>query len=306
MKAKLYALSIAAIVALIVLFSTMYTVTEGQQALLLRLGKLVVNSQSQVKVIDPGLHFKLPLIVTAKLFDVRLQTLDVEASRILTAEQKYVLVNYFAKWRINDLPLYYKRTGGQPFRAQTLLKQKINDALRAAFGNRTIREVVSDERADIMHILKEKANASAKGLGIKVIDVRIQGIELPQAVREAVFQRMSTEREQVATKLRSQGRAAAEAIRANADASVAVTVAGAQTNAQEIRAEGDKQAAIIYTKAYTKNPVFYALFRSLQAYRQVFSNNKQTLMILKPDGEFFKYFTQSANKNVVHTPKKQT
>lgn len=283
---------IVGVIVLLLLYLSMFTVTQGEEALELRLGKLVVNSKTnQPEAIKPGLHFKTPFINSVRYFDVRLQTLDVDSSRILTAEQKYVLVNYYAKWRINNLPLYYKRTGGQPARAQMLLEQKINDALRAAFGQRTIKEVVSAERLDIMSLLKQKANQSAEGLGITVTDVRIMAIDLPKDVQESVFSRMATQREQVATFHRAQGKAAAEAIRADADASAAVMIAQAKTAAQRVRAEGDNEAATIYAKAYNQDPKFYALYQSLQAYRDVF-NNKDTIMVLKPDSEFFRYFNK--------------
>ena len=284
---------IIGIFILLVASLSLYTVTEGHRVLILRLGKLMRDPQtSKVDIMMPGIHIKTPFITRLRRFDIRLQNLDVESSRILTAEQKYVLVDYFAKWRINNLPLYFKRTGGYAYRAQVLLKQKINDALRAAFGKRDIKDVVSGERLDIMSLLKEKANESAKGLGITVLDVRIKGIDLPQEVRESVFQRMRTEREQVATKHRSQGEAAAEAIRANADALLAVSVAKGKTDAQRIRAKGDTKAADIYIHAYASNPSFYAFYRSLQAYGRVF-RNKGTIMVIKPNGQFFKYFNKS-------------
>jgi len=284
-------------VVLFLLLSGVYTVREGQRALVLRLGELVLNPETQQpEVMKPGLHFKVPLITKVRKLDVRLQTLDVDSSRILTAEQKYVLVDYFTKWRIDNIALYYKRTGGYAARTQMLLKQKINDALRAAFGSRTIKEVISGERMNIMGLLKKKANQSAKSLGIKVIDVRIKGIDLPKEVRESVFQRMRTEREQVATKHRSQGKAQAEAIQAGADANVAILLAKADKEAQKVRAEGDAKAAAIYTKAYHKNVPFYNFYRSLLAYLQVF-RNKSTIMVIRPNGQFFKFFKQSTAKH---------
>lgn len=293
----------AAILVLFLTVSGVYTVHEGQRALVLRLGELVTNPKTkQPEIIKPGLHFKIPLITKVIKLDVRLQTMDVESSRILTAEQKYVIVDYFAKWRIENIPLYYKRTSNYSYRTKMLLMQKINDALRAAFGQRAIKEVISGERMNIMELLKEKANQSAASLGIKVIDVRIQGIDLPKEVRESVFQRMRTEREQVATKHRSQGKAQAEAIRASADANAAIAIARAKTEAQEIRAEGDSKAAAIYIKAYDKNSGFYAFYRSLQAYNQVFKN-KSTVMVIKPTGQFFKYFNQSIKKQTVKSKK---
>lgn len=278
-----------ALAIIVVLYASLYTVYEGQHAMVLRLGQLQKDSDGKVAIYGPGLHFKTPFVTTVRDFDTRIQTLDVESKRVLTAEQKYVLVDYYAKWRIDDLPLYYKRTMGNPAQAQVLLSQKINDAMRAAFGKRTISEVVSGERSDIMTLLKQAANKSASPLGIEVMDVRIKGIELPTEVRDSVYQRMSTEREQVATKHRAQGKAQAEAIRADADAKVTVTLAKAKADAEKTRASGDAEAADIYAKAYNKDPEFYAFYRSLLAYQDVFQR-KGDVMLLNPNSHFFKYF----------------
>lgn len=274
---------------LVLLYSAFYTVVEGQEALVFRLGQLVKTSDGKAQVYGPGLHSKTPLITTARRFDTRLQTLDVDSRRVLTAEQKYVLVDYYAKWRIQDLPLYYKRTDGNPMQAKLLLMQKINDALRAAFGKRTISEVVSGERSDIMEKLQKTANQSANRLGISVTDVRIKGIELPKEVRNSVFQRMSTEREQVATKHRAQGKARAESIRANADAQVTIALETAKANAQKTRAMGDAKAADIYAAAYGQDAEFYDFYRSLLAYQDVF-RKPGDVMVLNPKSQFFKYF----------------
>jgi len=296
MNAKPMIAIVLVIILLFLFFSGVYTVHEGQRALVLRLGELVLNPNTQQpKVMKPGLHFKLPLISKVHKFDIRLQTLEVESSRILTAEQKYLLVDYFVKWRIDDVVLYYKRTGGYAYRAQTLLRQKTNNALRAAFGKRNIKEVVSDERLSVMSLLKQRANDSARSLGIAVVDVRIKGIDLPKAVRESVFQQMRIKRKKVATQHRSQGKAKAEAIRASADAEVTISLAQAQAEAQKVRADGDAKAARIYLDAYQKNASFYAFYKSLIAYSQVFKN-KSTMMVIKPDGQFFKYFNQSTAK----------
>jgi len=164
---------LTALLVFILLYGSAYVVYQGQQALVLRLGKITTDTQGVARVIDPGLHFKWPFLNQVRRFDVRLRTLSVSSSRILTENQKYVLVDYYAKWRIADLPLFYKRTGGISERAQTLLQQQINDGLRAEFGKRTISEVVSGERVNIMAILRDAAIKSAQGLGIFVIDVRI-------------------------------------------------------------------------------------------------------------------------------------
>ena len=271
-------------------FSTFYTVEEGQDGLLLRLGKIVrVSKTNEASIKRPGLHFKIPVIHSVKIFDTRMQTLDIESSRIVTAEKKDVIVDYFAKWRIDNLVLYYTRTGGNPLQAQTLLRQRLNDALRAEFGKRDIHEVVSGERVNIMKLLQDQANTSAKELGIKVIDVRIKRIDLPTEVSAALFDRMRAERERIATEHRAEGRSKAEALRANADASVTVILATADRDAKKIRGDGDAVAAKIYADVYSKNKDFYVFYRSLIAYENSF-NTKNDILVLKPDTDFFKYF----------------
>lgn len=289
MSTKQTSLLVIILAVFLLLLSSLFTVTAGHKAILLRLGDIVKNTEGQPKVFDPGLHFKLPFIVKVRDFDARLRSFKVESSRILTAEQKYVLVDYYAKWKIIDPALYYKRTGGFATQAITLMKQNINDALRAAFGQREIKEVISGERLNIMGILLKQANVSAKKLGISVIDVRIERIDLPTAVSESVFQRMRTEREQVATQFRSSGKAKDESLRADADANVAITIAQAKAKAADIRAAGDTKAAAVYAAAYQKDASFYAFYRSLLAYKSIFSHHS-AVMVLKPDGHFFRYF----------------
>lgn len=283
------------IVVLLLLYSGMFSVSEGQQALILRLGKLQTNSQGQAKMLKPGLHFKLPFITRSLLFDTRIQTLDIESSRIVTAEKKDVLVDYYVKWRIADLAKYYKSTGGDAARAQVLLQQQVNNGLRAQFGKRTISEVVSDDRSVIMSNLRQQADTSAAPLGIDVIDVRIKAIDLPTEVSAAVFSRMRAERQRVAAEHRANGKSLAEAIRAKADASATVIVAKANQQAAEIRASGNKQAAQLYAKAYNKDPGFYAFYRSLKAYQDTF-NHKNDIMVLGPHSQFFKYMNTTNNK----------
>lgn len=297
MSPKAVFVSVIAIIILFIIYLSVFTVEEGQRAIQLRLGEIVVDSSTkQAQLYSPGLHFKVPLITRVHTFDVRLQTLNAETSRISTVEQKYVLVDYYVKWKINDLSLYYQRTGGYESRAQELLKQKISGELRTIFGTRTIKEVVAADRENIMNILKQKASDSAKELGISVNDVRIIGIELPKSVMNNLFQRMRTDRQKAATQLRAQGQAEAEAIRAGADATVEVMIAKAKQEAEQTRAAGDALAAKIYSDAYNQNPQFYAFYRSLLAYRQVFKN-KDTVMVLKPDSDFFRYFVKTANGN---------
>ncbi len=282
---------------LILLYGSLYIVQQGQQAILVQLGNIITNPKTRLPyLIGPGLHFKLPLINTVRLFDTRLQTLDIKSSRIVTAEQKDLIVDYYVKWRISNLSLYLQRTGGTIERANTLLEQQLNDNLRAQFGRRTIVDVVSNDRTSIMDTLNKLANENAQSLGISVIDVRIKRIDLPNEVRSAVFDRMRTERERVATEHRFNGKAQAEATRANADGTATLIVANARTQAAQIRSIGDAQAAKIYADAYNQDPQFYAFFRSLDAYKKVFAPNQNNMLVLKPDSEFFKYFNSENGK----------
>jgi len=295
-KKSLTTLLIMLVVGLIIILSTIFTVQEGQKAIRLRLGKIVASSQDIAKVAKPGLHFKLPLIETVKYFDVRLQTFDMQSSRILTKEQKYVLVDYYVKWKIDDVPAYYTRTGGFSNRAQQLLQQKANNALRAAFGTRSITEVVSGERGEIMSTLKNKLHESARSLGISVIDFRIKRIDLPKEVSLSVHARMRAERERVATKHRSYGRAEAERIRAKADAKVTVIKAQAKMDAAKIKAIGLSKAAAIYSVAYRKDASFYSFYRSLQAYLHSFNAQHNNFLVLNPKTEFFRFFRSQNGK----------
>jgi len=294
------------VVLLIILITCLFEISEGQSGLVLRLGKITTHTNksngAEDIVYKPGLHFKLPFIDTIKKFDIRIQTLDIQSSRIVTQEKKDVIVDYYVKWRIADLPLYYKRTAGDPSKVGVLLEQQLNDALRAQFGRRSIKEVVSDDRAEIMTALNKRADQSAQSLGIDVIDVRIKRIDLPEEVSNAVYERMRAERERVAKEHRSEGKAKSEAIRAQADAQATVIVAGAKKSANKLRANGDKEAAKIYAESYSKEPEFYAFMRSLHAYGESFRDKKDVL-ILTPDSNFFQYFNypKGKKKNVKNT-----
>lgn len=292
------------IVVLFLFMISFYTVRQDQRALVLRLGKLKATSPEQVYIAKPGLHIKIPLIDRILRFDIKIQNLDIKSSPIVTAEKKRVIADYFVKWKISKLDKFYKSTAGEPLRADTLLRQQLNDALRAEFGRRTIREVVSDDRESIMMALNEKANESAKNLGLDIVDVRIKGIDLPDEVSEAVFARMRAEREKVATELRSKGQAEGEAIRAQADSEATVIVATAQKQANNVRAMGDKQAAKIYADAYDQDPDFYAFYRSLLAYQNTFSN-KQDIVLVTPQSQFFGYFNSATGMGIPHRKEKE-
>lgn len=280
---------IAAGLLLFILFGCLYTVEEGQRALVLHLGKISHDAEGKARVVQPGLHITFPFVNRVHYFDIRLNTKDVKSSRIFTMEQEYVLVDYYIKWRIENVALYYQRTSGYSDRAQTLLEQKINNSLRAAFGQITTQEVIAGKRGNVMAVLKEEANRNAKELGITVIDVRIKRIDFPKEVTETVFTEMRTKRKQDATKHRSEGISRANAIRAQTDKNVVVKLAQARKAAAEIRAQGQSEAAKIYNETFSQDTEFYALLRSLDAYKNSFKS-KSDFLILEPNSEFFKYF----------------
>ena len=283
-------------VVLVLTLSSVFTVTQGQHAIILRLGRLVVDKHTEkVKILPPGLHAKMPCIENVRIFDTRIQTLDIKSSRIVTKEKKDVLVDYYVKWRIEDLARYFKSTGGNQFKAETLLEQQLNTYLRAQFGTRTISNVVSGGRDDLTEVLRQRAEEQAGQLGIHVIDVRIKGIELPANTSNAVFQLMRANMQQIAQRHRADGHAVAEAIQAAADATVTVLIAKALSEAQMVRAEGQAKAAAIYAKAFSQNKEFFSLYRSLKAYENSF-NNKQDILVLDQDSTFFTYFKHGVPK----------
>lgn len=278
------------ILALILTVLSVFTITQGHHGILLRLGKLVTDSKTnQVRILNPGLHIKIPFIENVRIFDTRLQTLDIKSSRIVTKEKKDVIVDYYVKWRIHDLAKYFRTTGGNQFKAETLLEQQLNTSLRAQFGKRTIADLVSGERDDVMEVLQEKAENQASQLGIHVVDVRIKGIELPPSTSNAIYQRMRADMQKLANSHRADGNAQAEAIQANADAFVTITLARARSDGNIIRSKGQAEAARIYAEAYTQNPDFFIFYRSLKAYVESF-NSKEDLLVLDESSNFFNYF----------------
>ena len=283
------------LIVIIFMALSMFTVFETESALVLRLGKLREDNAGAESVLKPGLHFKWPLIESVRYIDSRLQTLEVHKSRIVTEEKKDVIVDSFVKWRVNDAPLFFKRTGANKHQAELLLRQKVFDGLRAEFGRHTIKEVVSGERLKIMELIRDKANESAAMLGIAVVDARIKSIDLPAEVSEAVFDRMRTERERIAAEHRAYGKEKAEGMRADADATVTVILAEAAAKAQVIRGEGDALAAKIYADSYAKDPEFYRFYKSLESYKQSFQNDN-SFLVLKPESEFFNYMKNPYGK----------
>jgi membrane protease subunit HflC len=281
------------LVGLIITGLSVFEVNETERALVLRLGKMVVDSKTgQPRILAPGLHCKVPLLDSVLYFDRRIQSLEIPSSRIPTQEKKELIVDLFTKWRILNFSEYYKRTGGNKARAERLLREKIVDGLRGEFGRRKLNDVVSQDRQKVMDKIRFDANNTAKTLGIEVVDARILRIDLPQEVSEAVFNLMRTERQRVAAEHRAQGRSRAEAIRADADAKVIIIGAMAERSANQLRGEGEATAAQIYSAVYGKDPEFYSFWRSLEAYRETFKSGND-ILVIKPDDAFFKYFRNS-------------
>jgi membrane protease subunit HflC len=274
---------IGLVVLLVILSGSMYTVDQRQNAMVFQLGEVV-----SVKT-KPGLYFKLPLVQNVRYFDTRILTLDSnEPERFITSEKKNVLVDSFIKWRVVDARQFYVSVGGDETRAAIRLNQTVNDGLRAEFGKRTINDVVSGKRDDVMRMIQVKADQDARKIGVQVVDVRIKRVDLPESVSENVYRRMEAERKQVANELRSTGAAEAEKIKADADKQKEVIIAEAYRDAQRVKGEGDAKASAVYASAYGRNPEFYAFYRSMQAYRDSFKN-KSDVMVLDPSADFFKY-----------------
>jgi membrane protease subunit HflC len=225
-----------------------------------------------------------------RYYDRRIQTIDPEEPELFnTREKKNVLVDSFVKWRVRDVEQFYKSVGGNELAAVARLKQTINDGLRAEFGQKSVADVVSGQRDQVMEDVRKKANLDAQKIGMEILDVRLKRVDFPDKISASVFERMNSERRTVASQLRSEGAAEAERIRADADRQREVLLAEAYRKAQTMKGEGDARAGAIYAQAYGKNPEFYAFWRSMDAYKQTM-RNKSDVLVLDPSSEFFKYF----------------
>ncbi|GMR01545.1 MAG: protease modulator HflC [Gammaproteobacteria bacterium] len=274
---------------LLVVWLSVFTVDERENAILLKFGEITGFD------FKPGIHFKIPFINNVVKFDQRILTIDQKPERFLTLEKKDLIVDSYVKWRIDDVVQFYKTTKGDENQAGRLLYQNINNGLRDEFGKRTVQEVIAGDRTEIMGIMTAQASEKAKKLGIKVIDVRIKKIDLPERVSESVYSRMRAERERVAKEFRSRGAEAAERIRADADRQGRIIRAEAYRDSEIDRGEGDAKATEIYAKAFNKDREFYKFYRSLNAYKANFSTSEDVLLI-EPDSEYFRYFKDPSGK----------
>lgn len=281
-------LSIVGVLVVLVLaglYFGAFQVHETQKALKFRLGEVVRTD------FEPGLYFQVPFVNNVRKVDARVQTLDEEPQRFLTVEQKNVIVDAFVKWRVGEVERYYVTVGADPRRANLRLSEIIQDGLRNEFGKRTVQDVISGDRAEIMNLLTEQAAAAGLSLGIQVLDVRIRRVDLPEGVSESVYNRMVSARERVAREFRAEGEEQATRIRAEADRERSVIVSEARREAETMRGQADAEATQIYANAYSGDREFYRFYRSLSAYERTFANEND-MLVLSPDSEFFRYFDQ--------------
>ena len=283
MKRSGAAVVIGAIIVLLVIAMSAYTIDQRRAAVKFQLGEVIAVQT------EPGLYFLVPFIQNARLFDTRIQTLESrDPERFLTSENRNVLVDSFVKWRVVDVRQYYISVRGDPLAAESRIAQTVNDALRAEFARRTVHDVVSGERDKIMSTVAEKVDQDVRRIGVAIVDVRLKRVDFVPEISSDVFRRMESERKRAANQERAQGQAEGERIKAEADRQKQIIVAEAYRDAQKIRGEGDAQASRIYAEAFQRNPEFYGFYRSMEAYRQSL-RSKGDVMVLDPSSEFFKY-----------------
>ncbi len=277
--------SILLILALAVMLASnsLYIIKETERAVMLKFGEVVRSD------IPPGLHVKIPFVNSIRKFEGRILTVDSQPERFFTKEQKALIVDSYAKFRVIDTAKYYTATNGEEARAIGLLAQRINNALRNEVAKRTVNEVVSGERDQLMiDLMTELGDVTERELGVRLVDVRVKQIDLPPDVSESVYQRMNAEREKEAREHRSEGREIAEGIEASADRQVTVIRAEAYRDAEQIRGDGDAEATRTYADAFNQDPEFYSFTRSLRAYQDAFQGGGD-ILLLQPDSEFFRY-----------------
>lgn len=270
----------------IVMYLSIFVVDERKRAIQFRLGEIISTD------FEPGLYFQVPIYNNVKIFDARVLSIDLPTEQFLTNEKKNVDVDSFVKWRIKDVSAYYRATLGDENRAVSRLMQIISNAIKNEFSNRTIHEVIAGERREIMAAVQKNVDIEAQKLGIEIVDVRIKRIEFPDDVTDSIYARMIAERQTVANTFRSEGREEAKIIQAEAERHREELLSDAYRQAEADRGEGDAVAAETYAEAFGKDPEFYSFYRSLNAYKEVFSDG-QDIMVIQPDSEFFKYFNDN-------------
>ena len=295
MNNKLFTkISIVIVVLLIIFLSTFFIVDQRYVAFVKTLGKINSDSAEKPIIYEPGLHFKIPAITQVIMFDTRLRTLTAEPERVPTKEQKFVFVDYYVKWRIGDFKQYFLVTNNLNYKTDELLIPRVSDALKGQFGQKTIEQVISEDRETVMRNVLKSLQSKSSALGVEVVDMRIKRIDLPKEVQESVYARMRTKREAVANEHRAEGRKKAMEIRSNTDRKVVEIISNAKSDAKKIKGRADAKAAEIYATSYNRDPEFYQFFKSMQSYEKVF-NSDENLLLLSPDSEFFRYFNKQSS-----------
>jgi len=273
---------VAVVIAIVVALST-YTVDERERVIKFALG--------EIREVDPepGLHFKFPLIQNVEKFDARIMTLNIPPDRFLTSEAKNIIVDFYAKWRIDDVGQFYRATRGDERLAEERLAQILRDGMRNEFARYELQDVVAGERLAIMGAVRQTALETALELGINLVDVRIRRMDLPDEVSESVYERMRAERQRVAQDFRARGQEEAERIRSRADRERTVILANAYRDSEEIRGAGDARATETLGRSFGEDEEFFRFYRSLIAYRNAMAGEKSTF-ILEPNSQFFQYF----------------
>ena len=291
------AIAVLLLIAAIVGYSALFTVYQTQQALVVRLGKVVrvVN--------EPGLHVKVPFIDSVIDIDKRILDLEAPAQEIIASDQKRLVVDAFARYRIHD-PLRFYQTLGSKAAANSQLNILLNSTLRRVLGEVTFIQVVRDERAELMARIRDLIDHEAANYGIEVVDARIRRADLPEQNSQAVYQRMQTERQREAAEYRAQGSQKSQEIRAKADRDVTVLLADATSQAEQIRGQGDSERNRIFADAYNRDPGFFSFYRSMQAYEKSMQHG-DTRLVLRPDSDFFRYFSDPAGHAMPSTPPSQ-
>jgi membrane protease subunit HflC len=282
MSPRLNFLLIVAVLAIIAVRMAVFTVDEREHAVKFRIGEIIKADY------EPGLHFKLPLVNNVAKYPKRILTYENSEEKFLTGEKKNLIVDYFVTWRIVDPAQYYRSVMGDEALAVDRLAAIVKEGIKAAISQRTVQEVVSAERSELMAEMLTQAQQRSPELGIEVVDVRVKRIDLSEEVSDSVYQRMRQERQRVATQLRAEGDEQYERIRAEADRQRTVILSEAYRDAERIRGSGDAQAAEIYAQAYAQDPDFYAFYRSMQAYRESIGRD-QDVLVLQPDSDFFQF-----------------
>ena len=290
MKTKFVVIIVLVAIFLGLLVNSIFVVNEKEKAIVFQFGEAVRPD------IPVGLHFKIPVIQNVKKYDARIQTLDEEPDRILTIESKYLLVDTFIKYRITDVLTFYKANNGNFSSLNNLLAQRSEFILKNNFGTRNVQEVVSGERDELMNIMRTTLDESVTDLGVEIIDFRVKRIDLPSNLSNSVYERMRTERNREAAQYRSEGIEIKREIEAIADKEKAVILAEAYKKAEQLKGEGDAEAAAIYAESFSQDPEFYEFTRSMKAYVETFEN-KSDVMLIDSDSEFFKYLNDKKDEN---------